>query len=190
MSRRRWTAPVGAVVVGAVTVSLGVALRGPIDRAATALGSDYALVAAVGFLALAGGLAALARRGAGPARPDAASGGADSTPRPGSEFDRFVRRSAVSAAVAADGDPVRDRLRTLAVRIAEHESGGTRREARQLVRDGAWTDDPAVAGFLGDPPRRPRARVVAAALLRGETPTQYLARRAARELVDRHGGSR
>lgn len=188
MSRWRWLSAGAAVAAfGAFVAGADAVVRAPVNRAAAALGSDYALVVVVGFAALAAaGAALLGRTGTERSTPSPAP--TRSAPRPGAEFDQFVERSGLLSA-RGDGDAVRERLCTLAVRIIEHETGCTRREARRRVRDGAWTDDRSVAAFLRDPPGRPGVGVVFAAALRRQRPTRYLARRAARELIDRHGGA-
>lgn len=68
----------------------------------------------------------------------------------GSGFDRTVRESLAAVAEGADRDAVRTDLRSLAVAVVAHAEGCPRREARQRVTDGTWTDDPVAAAYLAD----------------------------------------
>lgn len=189
MNRRRWFAAATGVT-GAVAIALGggAALRFPVERAVAAAGSEYALVAGVGFVGFALGIAALAvRTTESTVASDATgAGSSDGASPPGAAFDRFLRRSVGRVGADSDRSPVCERLRSLAVLTVEQETDCDRSEARRRVAAGTWTDDPAAASFLGDPPERPSARVVLAGLLRGETPSRYLARHTASTLVDRH----
>lgn len=175
-----------AALLGALTLDTPELL--PVDAAVSALGNDYFLVAGVGAVALALGLAVYASGRTSnidqtempaPERPTSA-------PTPGSGFDAGRRRWALAVPVygASRRRRLRGRLRTAAVETVRHADNCDRATAEARVDRGEWTDDDVAAAFLAEGRRVPlgaRLRSV----LRGRPPVGYAARRTAEAVVRR-----
>lgn len=88
------------------------------------------------------------------------------TDAPGDDFDtRIARLSSRRGWIGGDFDRVQSRLRTAAIGVVASRHGIPRREARDRVERGTWTDDPVAAAFLGgenvdDPPLGDRLKMM------------------------------
>ncbi|QLG60379.1 DUF7269 family protein [Halorarum salinum] len=191
MKRRR-------VVLGAAGVALlGLAVLGSgegpaadlVDDAVAALGNDYLFLVAIaaGGLVVAAAMAVSGRasnveqaRMPDPERPVA-------VPAPGAGFDDRVGSVGFGLPVVGRSarESVRERLRACAVDVTMRSAGCGGEEARRRVDDGRWTDDPDAAAFLSSSGRSASLPTLLRAALRGETPAQRRARRAAEEVVAR-----
>lgn len=156
---------------------------GLVEPLLAATGNDYVLVAAFGAAALAVTALALLVRGfrgldqATPPKPEKVR----TAPHPGVEFDRTVDDGVgLSLWLASDETGrVRERLREAAIRAVMRADGASRREAREAVETGAWTDDEVATAFLGSGGPSPGLSARLRAAARGESGFQYGARRTA-----------
>lgn len=190
MKRAQGIAAVGVALFGLGTVvgliAPGTAGLVPVSVVVDRLGNDYFLVATLALVAVAFALFVLVRRGrtrSGTPVPEPER--VPSGPHPGADFDRFVDAHPLLAAPCPGRRNVRNRLRETAIATVQCISSVPRDAARERVNTGSWTDDPEAAAFLAGesaPRRSPIERV--GALLRGETPDQRRARRAAAAIVE------
>ena len=179
---------VGLLLTVDPAIGSGVSVSGLVDR----LGNDYLLVVPLGALAVLSVLAVLAARArsgvdqATPPDPEQVP----TAPHPGSELDRLADDGLGLRArlFSDDGERVRERLRTAAVRTVMRSDGCSREVARGRVDSGDWTDDRAAAEFLAGGETLSVGERVAAAL-RGESAFQRGLHRAAAAIAVRPGGS-
>lgn len=161
----------------------------PAEAVVAAVGGEYPFVAAVGAVALALVLVAVAWRGvsgldqATPPTPEEVQ----SAPLFGADFDDAVDEPfGLRARLRSDRPAaLRERVRGAAVAV-EAAAGCSRAEAERRVATGEWTADAEAAAFLSDergPAPPPAARVGAA--LRGDAWFQRGARRAAEAVAER-----
>lgn len=187
------------LVAGAALFAVGLAVAA--DRGLTAvlslewlvdaLGHDYFVAAAMGAVALAGGLAVVGARtvrGFDQATPPTA----ESVPagRPlGEELDRVVEEDLgpIEHLRGERRRDVRNRLRRTAIATVARVDRCPRREARERVTSGAWTDDEVAAAFLAPDSSGAPLSVRAVDALPGESQFQARARRTAREIVELDG---
>ncbi|PSP82779.1 hypothetical protein BRC96_11290 [Halobacteriales archaeon QS_6_64_34] len=178
---------VASVVAVGLALVPGVVALLPVEAVVAWLGNDYFLLGAFGGVALAVLGWAVARRATGrveqAAPPDPET--VPNAPRPGERVDDLLARWPWRLD-RSDREYLRGRLRTAAV-YSELGTGRSRTAARERVESGAWTDDPVAARYLSEsagPTVTQRLRP----MLRGDSWTQYGARRAARALVEGGGG--
>lgn len=179
---------VGAVAL--VFAVVGGANAVPVRSLVSALGNDYLLVVAIGGFGLLVAIPVLASGRDGnlvqadmpaPERPV-------TVPPAGNDFDETVRSwryrlPLVSREMRA---AVQERLRTAAVETLIRAENCSREEATRQIETGEWTDDPAVAAYLGGsdvPGSNVGARV--STRLTGRSWHQHCARRTAAEIADR-----
>lgn len=122
----------------------------PAERAVSAVGSDYVVVAAIGLVAV--GLSALVvvgrhLWGVDEATPPAVED-VQSATRPGTAFDR-------QTGAGRDSDR-RDRLRKAAARATMRAEGCSLDAAESRVADGSWTDDDVAGRHLRGPSQADR----------------------------------
>ena len=125
----------------------------PINSLVATLGNDYLLVVAIGALGL---LVAIPVLGSGrdgnlvqadmptPEEPV-------TVPPAGNDFDETIGSWSFRLPFVGRKHrrSVEKRLRAAAVETVMRAENCTRKDARQLVESGEWTDDPAVAAYLG-----------------------------------------
>lgn len=178
---------------GAVALVLAVAGGAgalPIRTLVAALGNDYLLVVAIGGIGLLVAIPVLASgRDGNLAQAEVPAPEEPVTVQPaGDDFDETVGswRYRLPLAGRNRRRAVRERLRTAAVETVMRAENCSRADARRLVDSGEWTDDRAVAAYLGGSDA-PNAAVGtrASTFLRGRTWHEHCARRAAAEVAER-----
>lgn len=185
----------GVALLGLAVVGSG---DGPpadlVEAAVAALGNDYLFLVAIaaGGLVVAAAMVVSGRAGnleqarmPDPERPVA-------VPAPGAEFDDRIGRLRFGLPIVgrSERESVRERLRASAVDVTMRSTGCSSDEAERRVAEGRWTDDPDAAAFLSASDRSVSVPELLGAVLRGETPEQRRARRAAAEVVARAPGAR
>jgi len=138
---------------GAVLVGLGLLFVLQPGLAA-ALPIPRLTLVVIGLLAAVEGIRSVQRRRgseiAGAELPDPEFG--IETDPPGDDFDtRIARLSTRRGWIGGDFDRVENRLRTAAVSVVAARYGLSKREARERIEAGSWTEDPVAAAFLGGP---------------------------------------
>lgn len=176
-------------LAAAFTVADGPATEA-VAAAQTALGSDYLLAASLGGIALA--LAASAFVSGGRTVRQATMPETERptpVPTPGDGFDDQLSgwRGWLPLAGPAPRDVAHRRLRRAAIEAVVASRGCSRAEAERRVDEGTWTADAVAADFLARETGRSPLSVRVAALLRGETATQYCARRTV-DVVSKYRG--
>lgn len=191
-ARRLLLGGAGAILlVVAVLTGTGEAI--PVDAFVSTLGNDYLFVAAFGCLGLAiAAMAVVSGRASNleqtsmpnPERPVSA-------PPPGYDFDAEVGTLRLSVPLYGRRrrEAVRERLRADATELVVRTANCDRVTARRRVERGEWTDDAAVAGFLGDG-SAVGVGLRLQALRQSRTTFQYLVERTVAELVRQAGGER
>lgn len=141
-----WAGPLGLVSLAAA----GVAIARPELVAEQDVGELVTL--GVGFVAVGLGLLAVSDRlrATDPVEPLAPPEAPRERPVPGDEIDDLLRRLRPFSRQDVGGSDatLRDRLERVAVRTLQRKRGCSRERARQLVREGRWTDDPVASAFL------------------------------------------
>lgn len=195
MNVRRLLFAVGGVLCLGLGLLAGDVGAGLVSDLVDALGSDYALVAAVGggvlLLAIPVVVAARAanlHRAETPSPEEPTS-----TPPPGREFDETIRswRFRLPVVGTRRRREVRDRLEAAAVSVVMRSEGCDRETARERVRRGDWTERETAAAYLSSDRSVGSAVVDAAdALVRGEMPTERRARVTADAIAARESRGR
>jgi len=187
-------APVGRALLGlAGLLVLAVALiaDGPVSGTVNVLlalfGSEYLLVAVIGLVAFAAGVAAFvtSREAAtqtgtpDPERPVA-------VPAPGESFDESAAdwRCLLPVTGREHRATVRERLRRTAVETVAVTDDCARETAARRVDDGTWTTDEVAAAYLGETADETTEKGWFGLLLGGETPTEYRAERTVSAIAD------
>lgn len=194
-SRRLLALAGGVVFLLGVWITLAPSIAGalPVSGAIEALGGPYVFVAVFGVAALVVVLAVLLARAiegideSTPPDPEEVY----QVPRPGQPFDEYVdgRMNVRAQLFGNRHERIRDRLYRTAVATLVRVGGMSREEARESLERGTWTDDPTAAAFLSDS-QNPGVGQRLAGAVRGESPFQHGARRAAEAIVRYEEGTR
>lgn len=175
-----------ALLVAVTSAASPAPLAGAIDALVELAGYDWVVPAVLGVLALLVGLAVFVS-GRGSTMRQAEMPTVERpvpVPAAGAPFDetiggwRFATRL-FGGRTAAD---VRERLRSAAIATIAAQEGCSRREARQRVEAGTWTDDDQAAAFLAGGYTPLGTWLVA--LANGETGPEYRARRTVAAIVE------
>lgn len=184
----------GVFLLGLLTVlSPSVAGAIPIDGLVAFLGGPYILLATVGVIAFVVAVSVLVARSiegideSTPPDPEDVY----RVPHPGHDFDEFVDGGLrLRLSLFRDRHArVRARLQRTAMATLMRADGLDRTEAREAVATGAWTDDDLAASFLSER-HTPDVGERLVAAVRGESPFQHGARRAAEALARYDDGGR
>lgn len=163
----------------------------PVDDTVARLGNDYLLVALLGIVGVATTVTVLTQQSlrgveqATPPDPEKPPTGE----RPGTKFDATVDAWRGVALWLRPGRQrrIRERLYEAAVEALTRTKGCSRKEARQMVERGTWTDDRDAAAFLAndggiDP------LVTVGGVLRGEAPIRRRVHRTVEAIERLEGG--
>jgi hypothetical protein len=152
---RRTVAAVGAAVALVGLVALAV------PSVTTSLPTDDAVVTVLAVVLLLGEVREIQRR-RHTAFQYAETSDTELTlelPTPGDEFDRELSKVTMTRFNQIQRQHIRDEVREVAVETVQRRERCTEEEARELIREGAWTDDPfAVAFFTRRAPRISRRK--------------------------------
>lgn len=165
----------------------------PVDAVIELLGSPYVFVAAFGVVAFVVVVGVMLARAIGGLDESSPPDPEDiySVPRPGHQFDEFVDGggSLGRRLFGSRHEDVRQRVEQTALTTLVRAGGLSRNEAETALARGTWTDDPVAAAFLSER-QRPSLGQRLVAAVRGESPVQQGARRAALAIAHYDEGSR
>lgn len=182
---------VGLLVFAAAFTVASDLLTGVVDQLRSVVDNDYLLIMVIGGVAL--GVAVLvflaSRNSAQTMQPPDVERPV-TAPDPGERLDVARNRwhHWVPFAGRQSRESIRDRLRNAAIVTITAQRDVNAADATARVDDGSWTTDAVAAAFLGADGDRLRPTLWLRAIIHGETPVGYRARRAMAAIEAIHAG--
>lgn len=182
---------VGLLVFGAAFTVANELLAGVVGQLRAAVDNDYLLIMVIGGVALVvATIVVLTSRNSARSMQPPDVERPITAPDPGEPFDVELdrRHHWVPFAGRQSREAIRERLRNAAIVTLTAQRDVRTAAARTRVDDGSWTTDEVAAAFLGEGGDRIRPTLWLRAIIHGETPVGYRARRAMAAIEALHVG--